>query len=631
MAVRTISYTVSDYALNPSSAQFGGMQNEHNATEVKYTIDDSFLEELKSKGYPLLFRIDFDSPGAGYQPSGNLEPTENNSVSREIPRLMTQYGGQMQTTLVISALKDGKEQFEVLSLPSVIRFTAVQKSDSDLSASLPAYQVYVEGLVQESIDANAESQEILSGIRQDLNSGEFDGFSPIAKVEQTADGAEVTITDRAGTTKAIIKDGAIGPQGIQGPDGPQGKPGEVTYKYLHQNVANALKGNASGVDKLVLTDVSPLPHDIKANVKGDGISPYFTKGELLGNVAEIWDEGIKNHNWQNEDSLGSFSVYQGYVPVSNRTDLYVNISPFSGASAGLLVTDGTVYRTFYACSNAGGEVYCCIQNGKIYISYNGTNILSYDIEENAKIIGISCNGENFEGESLDLYACSISSGVTVTRSGKNLYNQASYPTINEDGLKIWYIPSEDCICIHGERLTSTFNKDVDINPIVVGEFNTSYTLSVENIGGEIINPNKRYANTYLRTKENLENDTVLSNLLEVRAMQNGATIKATGTLHEPEKYITHIRFYIQTGVRFEYFKIRVQLEKGDVATDYEKYFAPSEHLADANGSLTLPDACSTTILESDTKGVTIEAEYNRDVNKAFAELTKAIISLGGNV
>jgi hypothetical protein len=73
------------------------------------------------------------------------------------------------------------------------------------------------------------------------------------------------------------------------------------------------------------------------------------------------------------------------------------------------------------------------------------------------------------------------------------------------------------------------------------------------------------------------------------------------------------------------------LEKGDVATDYEKYFAPTEHLTDFNGDLTLPDACSTTILESDKKGVTIEAEYNRDINKAFAELTKAIISLGGNV
>ena len=34
---------------------------------------------------------------------------------------------------------------------------------------------------------------------------------------------------------------------------------------------------------------------------------------------------------------------------------------------------------------------------------------------------------------------------------------------------------------------------------------------------------------------------------------------------------------------------------------------------------------------TDTEGAIIDAEYNRDINKAFAEMQQAIISLGGNV
>ena len=36
-------------------------------------------------------------------------------------------------------------------------------------------------------------------------------------------------------------------------------------------------------------------------------------------------------------------------------------------------------------------------------------------------------------------------------------------------------------------------------------------------------------------------------------------------------------------------------------------------------------------LLTDTEGVTIEAEYNKDTNKVIESLVQAIISLGGNV
>ena len=41
--------------------------------------------------------------------------------------------------------------------------------------------------------------------------------------------------------------------------------------------------------------------------------------------------------------------------------------------------------------------------------------------------------------------------------------------------------------------------------------------------------------------------------------------------------------------------------------------------------------CSSLCLTTNSMGAKIECEYNRDINKAFAELQQAIISLGGNV
>lgn len=75
----------------------------------------------------------------------------------------------------------------------------------------------------------------------------------------------------------------------------------------------------------------------------------------------------------------------------------------------------------------------------------------------------------------------------------------------------------------------------------------------------------------------------------------------------------------------------IQVELGTVQTDYEPYVEPITSVADENGNVEgIISAYPTTILSADD-GVTISAEYNKDINKAFAELKNAILSLGGNV
>ena len=60
------------------------------------------------------------------------------------------------------------------------------------------------------------NQLINDGLRTAKASGEFDGFSPIASVEDSVIGAKITITDKNGTTTEYVRDGRDGKDGVDG-------------------------------------------------------------------------------------------------------------------------------------------------------------------------------------------------------------------------------------------------------------------------------------------------------------------------------------------------------------------------------------------------------------------------------
>jgi hypothetical protein len=83
---------------------------------------------------------------------------------------------------------------------------------------------------------------------------------------------------------------------------------------------------------------------------------------------------------------------------------------------------------------------------------------------------------------------------------------------------------------------------------------------------------------------------------------------------------------------FLYFDIYdIQLEYGTKTTEFEPFVEPTTHTADENGNVDGIIGNGKTVTLIAESGVTISAEYNRDINKAFAELQNAIISLGGAI
>lgn len=119
-----------------------------------------------------------------------------------------------------------------------------------------------------------------------------------------------------------------------------------------------------------------------------------------------------------------------------------------------------------------------------------------------------------------------------------------------------------------------------------------------------------------------------SNILSIEYDSgNGVTFNKT-------KDDTDVRIYIKLMVGYNGDEVTLypQVEHGTVKTAFEPYIEPIEYTPNVDGTVDgVKSLYPTTTLLTDTAGVIIEAEYNRDINKAFAEITQVLTSLGGNV
>lgn len=143
MEKRILPYTILEdkKSIEPKTRRWAGMQYENNATEVVFDLSALNIENA-------LYRIDFNSAGAGYQPSENLT-IEGGKISRSIPKYVTQYGGEVQITAEITVLDANNEAVSFLSYPVLVYLTDVER---DAEGSTEA-EINISEAEQSAIDA----------------------------------------------------------------------------------------------------------------------------------------------------------------------------------------------------------------------------------------------------------------------------------------------------------------------------------------------------------------------------------------------------------------------------------------------------------------------------------------------
>lgn len=124
---------------------------------------------------------------------------------------------------------------------------------------------------------------------------------------------------------------------------------------------------------------------------------------------------------------------------------------------------------------------------------------------------------------------------------------------------------------------------------------------------------------------------------------NGLTDYGTGkTINISEETTTNLYIRIRKGVTVENLVFKPQLEQGSIATEFTffvKDFSTAilsvsgedigtiKYTPNTDGIISgVKSIYPITTLSADTQGVIINCEYNRDINKAFAELQKAILN-----
>lgn len=154
---------------------------------------------------------------------------------------------------------------------------------------------------------------------------------------------------------------------------------------------------------------------------------------------------------------------------------------------------------------------------------------------------------------------------TVKVRGKNLFNPSQWETPTTDrGVTVTYLPDEDCFLLNG-TVTATGGiaiKTINLS-IVKGSI---FSISTKYISGAVTRPTgSEYAVAYFGADDTIDSSVNWASC----HLQNTDTVRENVVCDY--NYVTRFWFYCSTGVSFDNYKIKIQLEQNQAATSYEPY------------------------------------------------------------
>lgn len=379
-------------------------------------------------------------------------------------------------------------------------------------------------------------------------------------------------------------------------------------KKLYNNLyANALRGAASG-SSVRLSDISPNEHTLGVKVKRK-------------NLFDI-TSALDTNNWSKCPSSGYSNYRISGLKPNIKYIFSMSANNWSGvANNGFYVSINTTQNNTWVdvgsiVHNSGAAQYC--HTSKTITSSNNGDLYLQFYDVTAERLATCFNGlidlQLEIGSARTAYTPYISdfSTVKVTRCGKNLIPYPYATTTPTISGVTFTVQSDGSITANG---TATAN--------VVFELEYDATMFTLPVGNYFLSgcPSGGSTKSYFMAAANgagINYDKFL------RDFGNGISVPSKG-----EKWKITIR--IISGYTADNLVFKPQIELGSTATEYEPYKTPTEYTPAADGTISgVKSLYPTTTLMTNTEGAIISAEYNRDINKAFAELQQAILSIGGN-
>lgn len=318
--------------------------------------------------------------------------------------------------------------------------------------------------------------------------------------------------------------------------------------------------------------------------------PTYTPSEidqlrLLKQDKLVSGENIKTIN--NQSILGS-----GNITIEGGSDVEVdqNYNPESeNAQSGKAVAEAVAIeqkRSDNTFANA------------LKSSKSGSAILIDDISPVTHEMSVKISSDTVT----DLTA------VKVTRCGKNLipfpYSQLPIGITTLNGIE-FTVYEDGSILMNGTATTGfsryLYGNTQDLLGLRAGDIIT---------GSKWVSDDSQIANFNLTFNYyNIDGD-MKEGVINLKSQQNLTTTIT-------EDYVGWgIYIYISSGKTFDNLLFKPQLELGKTATDYEPYVEPTEYTPTADGTVNgVTSLYPNTSLTTDTDGVIIDCEYNKDTNK----------------
>ena len=372
----------------------------------------------------------------------------------------------------------------------------------------------------------------------------------------------------------------------------------VTVDY--SLVANALKGSASG-KVVAIKDVSPLPHTVLVKASGGGVCEETLTKTV--EVTEPMQEVLLNTPAESVRVVVSGGAYcvGGLVPMVDGDNLTASESK-----------DELALWPTWSYGEAGGHYDLVYTVSGNTLSWSGTKYYEFDgvIEQSKDISGsveLNTSGQKIIG------FCQI-----YDLDEDNPYAESpEYDQLDMTVAIYESTPSVE-VKVYGKNLLPDLKAFLNGGNIYFGV--TAYTQGV---------PLKKGTYTF-----SFVSDIVATGVYVVSGdgkdkIAEDFTKKNRITFTLTEDMSVRIRAYSGSFTKDNAISISAQLEVGSSVTEYEPYTEPTTHTVIADGTAFDSVYPSMTFVP-EADGVELSVEYNRDINKAFAELYATLISVGGN-
>lgn len=464
--------------------------------------------------------------------------------------------------------------------------------------------VSLEGLHSDDSAVEEETSDVVAQIvamvRKQTAAVEAEGAAQIGAVQAAAGAAtseaQAAIEEKGAATLASI-------------------PEDYTATVAKTNeMANSIKGTMSG--EIVRTDdVSPAQHTMAVRARPKNLfdthaisTTTDTSSAYISEVGESYivittrddytSGGYKTTGKKLREVCPLLEAGKTYT-LSATSDSAVNQIVYIGESwkfgTSKVITEAMLeyHLAFYGFSAAAGE---------------GTG--------DCRISGIQIE----EGDTATEYTPYIApETVTLTRCGKNLFNIGNFvgQSQTQNGVTAEVLNTGE-IWIHGTPTDTTIETSITFTTAA------GYGNSLELRPGTYID--NYTANTKGDKLRCFPQATAKTGAWIVNLNGWAVEIKQNCFL---DKFVVYLPAGVSDAVNQRW---RMQVEFGETVTEYAAYSEYSEHTPTEDGTVVGVTSLSPTMmLLTDTAGVIVECEYNRDTNKIIQQLVAAIRALGGTI